>query len=408
MTPGPAQRLLSSPLMSSLRIHRLKGTRALSSAIVSPSNRFFWRDANLPIEEASTPPTSWYTDPLFLEQVEKKHTFKTWMNVGQTHQLKEEGDYCAVTVMDQPLLLTRSKGEIRAFYNVCRHHAAQIVDSNTSGRLCMEKGERFSCPYHGWEYTADGRLAKAVSMKGCKNFSARDFGLRALPVDVLGPWIYVNLGGGEGKLTDQPDVRLISDMLEESRYRDLRYVKSATYHFNCNWKVYIDNYLDGGYHVGVAHPKLAKELNLDAYKRYPTQGHDFYLQTCPSSGTASSTNRVEGEALYIYQYPNVCINRYGQWMDINIVYPTGPSSTAVQFHWYADGALLDCSTAGSIEQSLKDSEQVQVEDMELCERVQRGLVSDGYEVGRYAPSLEGKYSSSSDSSSCCCDAIPSV
>lgn len=126
-----------------------------------------------------------------------------------------------------------------------------------------------------------------------------------------------------------------------------------------NLQVFIDNYLDGGYHVPIAHPRLAQSLDMTTYTR---AGFDnFFLQSSkskapetlsmPSSSSTFTTNEIivsntdntnttssslsavdnrvsDGSkpALYLYHYPNLCVNRYGRWMDTNIVWPTGVES----------------------------------------------------------------------------------
>ncbi len=62
------------------------------------------------------------------------------------------------------------------------------------------------------------------------------------------------------------------------------------------------------------------------------------------------------EAAYAFVYPNLMINRYGPWMDTNIVTPTGPQSCTVRFDWWLEEHL--CHDSALIEQSLADSEQV--------------------------------------------------
>lgn len=350
--------------------------------------KFAWPSAHLPIEAAHTPPSSWYTDPVFYEQVEKKHTFKTWLNVGRAAEVAKDGEYMALTVNDQPIIIARHDGKLRAYFNVCRHHAAQILDDGCKGQLTA--GQRFVCPYHGWEYNIEGRLAKAHLLKGCQGFKASENGLKTLPVEQLGPWVYVNFGSPDIPLTAaQPDLAKVSAMLDDSGYADLVHLTSKDYILNCNWKIFLDNYLDGGYHVAIAHKSLSANLNLEAYCRSRLDG--FYLQTCPAKESSERLG-TEGrckEALYVFQHPNVCINRYGQWMDTNIVFPLSVDKCLVKFDWFVHPSLLG---AKSIEQSLADSELVQQEDISLCERVHRGVRSDGYDAGRYAPSLEeGEY-----------------
>eukprot|EP01031_Cornospumella_fuschlensis_P034189 gene34189-41387_t len=370
-------------------IPRLSSVR---SALYSPvrrshGGRFDWPHHSGSIAAASTPPSSWYLDPQFLSEVEQQHTFKTWLNVARADQLQREGDYLSLTVLGQPILITRGgQGQLKAFYNVCRHHAAQIVDDNVQGSMSAQ--DRFVCPYHGWEYNVDGRLTKAHKMKGCENFSAKNFGLNSLPVAQVGLFIYVNFSPSKSQdiHADLPDLQEVHALLRDTQYEQLRHVHSKSYELDCNWKVFIDNYLDGGYHVSVAHPALAAALDLQKYTRRALR--HSYVQACPSrpeSARLAGGAEACREALYIFQYPNVCVNRYGQWLDTNIVFPLGAQRCRVLFDWFAHPSVSD----SEVQRSLRDSEVVQQEDIFLCERVQKGLRSDGYEVGRYAPSLEG-------------------
>ena len=402
--------------------------RQLSSHHHSP---YYWPGYDMGIERAITPPSSWYKDPQFFEEVEANHTFRQhWLLVGRTDELTQHGDYLARTIMKQPILIVRNTDNkdaksnntsynaassgYQAFFNVCRHHAAQICDEG-KGHLNCDKGQRFTCPYHGWQYNLEGKLTKAVKMKGCQDFSVKDFGLISIPLAVVGPWIYIKFPSAPAAASaskseqsstaasiheDLPDLQHIEHLLQQSQYQDLVHIESRKYVLNCNWKVFIDNYLDGGYHVPVAHKQLSANLQLKDYKRY---GYEhFYLQTCPpkatdqaSVGSARSAasadlakDRLSGqEALYIYQYPNICINRYGSWMDTNIVWPIGPNQCEVTFDWFIHRDLA--SQTEMIQESIQQSDVVQQEDIWLCDRVQTGINSWGYEVGRYAPELEG-------------------
>ncbi len=380
--------------------HHGNGGSILRPAVSSQSP-FHWPGYEKGIERATTPPSSWYKDAAFLNEVEANQTFrKHWLLVGRTDELLQDGDYLARTIMKQPLLIvknssTTTNSGYQAFFNVCRHHAAQICDEG-KGHLDCSKGQRFTCPYHGWQYNIEGKLTKAVKMKGCQEFSVKDFGLVSVPLAIVGPWIYVKFPTPGTQTTstihdDLPDLIPIETMLQKSNYTDLIHLETRKYILNCNWKVFIDNYLDGGYHVPVAHKQLSSNLQLKDYKRY---GYDnFYLQTCPPKEEPQqqdlAKDRLTGqEALYIYQYPNICINRYGSWMDTNIVWPIGPNQCEVIFDWYIHKDLVN--QKDMIEESIKQSDVVQQEDIWLCDRVQAGIESWGYEVGRYAPELEGK------------------
>jgi phenylpropionate dioxygenase-like ring-hydroxylating dioxygenase large terminal subunit len=145
-------------------------------------------------------------------------------------------------------------------------------------------------------------------------------------------------------------------------------------------------------------------------KTYRREGYkNFFLQSCESSSshtdTGQSVSTVDSEssrpvrssriagggndrALYLFHYPNLCINRYGKWMDTNIVWPDGPDNCIVDFEWYAERETK--ADENFVKSSIADSEVVQAEDIMLCERVQKGLKSSAYRgrEGRYSPILE--------------------
>ncbi|GMY35273.1 choline monooxygenase, chloroplastic, partial [Fagus crenata] len=150
--------------------------------------------------------------------------------------------------------------------------------------------------------------------------------------------------------------------------------------------VFCDNYLDGGYHVPYAHKGLASGLQLQSYstKMY----EKVSIQSCKggSMDRKDDYGRLGSKVLYAFIYPNFMINRYGPWMDTNLVLPLGPRRCQVVFDYFLEASLKDDKAL--IERSLEDSERVQMEDIVLCEGVQRGLESPAYSTGRYAPTVE--------------------
>ncbi|KQK17362.1 hypothetical protein BRADI_1g33960v3 [Brachypodium distachyon] len=163
------------------------------------------------------------------------------------------------------------------------------------------------------------------------------------------------------------------------------YQSRREYIIECNWKVFCDNYLDGGYHVPYAHGALASGLQLQSYETLTYER--VSVQRCESApAEQEDIDRLGTKAIYAFVYPNFMINRYGPWMDTNLAVPLDATRCKVVFDYFLDESLLD--DQDFIDQSLKDSEQVQIEDIALCEGVQKGLESPAYGVGRYAPSVE--------------------
>lgn len=329
------------------------------------------------VESAHTPPASWYTSPEFFS-LDAKALKKNWQPVGSIHLLKEDKSFFSGDFLGEPYVVVKgSDGEIRAFYNVCRHHATCLVkDSGVS------ESSEFVCPYHGWTYGLDGALKRAPQLGAIKNFQKEKMGLVPIPVHLFGPLIFLNFSRQELAFPD--DWSSLKKKLDATEWEKLHFVKRKSYEIKCNWKVYVDNYLDGGYHVQHLHKDLAGQLNLEDYKIENFTSHT--IQSCEGA-QHNKSERIGGEALYVWLHPNFMINRYGDIMDTNWVIPLGPDRCLTVFDYY----FIDHTTEKAklfIAESLKASDVVQQEDIEISESVQRGLNSAAYDIGRYAPVLE--------------------
>jgi choline monooxygenase len=329
-----------------------------------------------PLEKASTIPAPWYFDTR-IAQLERESVFAAgWQAVGRADAVKEPGQFFTIDVNGEPLLIARGEdGILRGFYNVCRHHAAAVVPE-TAG--CAKQ---FRCPYHGWTYGNDGALKGMVEFEGVCNFDRKDNGLVPVRLDTWEKFVFVNLDGKAAALVEflgkVPALVAPLKIIEKLHYFDRR-----IYTLNCNWKVYVDNYLDGGYHVPHAHKGLSSVVE---YTKYTIENFErSCLQSSPldSSGALESSigSTRQGHAFYLWIYPNFMINAYSGVMDTNLVLPLGVDKCAVIFDYY----FTDISSAAAQHhrESIAVSEKVQDEDMAICDSVQRGLASRAYVAGR--------------------------
>ncbi|CAK9171580.1 unnamed protein product [Ilex paraguariensis] len=390
--PFPSSRpSLNSIFNSSKPInHSLSSSSSSSSCDTSHQALTLVHEFNpqIPIQEALTPPSSWYTDPSFFSLEVDRVFYRGWQAVGYAEQIKEPHDFFTGRLGNVEYVVCRDdNGKIHAFHNVCRHHAS-ILSFGSGKKSC------FVCPYHAWTYGLDGALIKATRITGIKNFDVHEFGLIPLKVAIWGPFVLLNL---EKEIVPQeePDSNTVgnewlgssSEILSTKGVdSSLSYVCRREYTIECNWKVFCDNYLDGGYHVPYAHKGLASGLKLESYST--TMFEKVSIQRCDGDQVESEEDfdRLGSKALYAFIYPNFMINRYGPWMDTNLVLPLGPRKCQVVFDYFLDASLK--ADKAFIERSLQDSERVQMEDIVLCEAVQRGLESPAYCCGRYAPTVE--------------------
>jgi choline monooxygenase len=332
-------------------------------------------DDKAALPEASTIPGPWYVDARIAE-VEAQTVFsKTWQMVGRSEQVEKQGQFVTANVAGEPIVVVRGNdGLLRGFYNVCRHHAAAVV-TEPCGQASI-----LHCPYHGWNYGLDGSLKGMPEFDGVKNFERQQNGLVPVKAETWEKFVFVNLDPQAAPLHE-----FLGGLVKRVAplgVSKLHYFDSRTYDIHCNWKVFVDNYLDGGYHV----PHLHKGLNsvLD-YKEYTIENEDRYcLQSSPmvagKEDAATASTRQGDRAWYFWQYPNLMINCYEGYMDTNLVLPVDVDHCRVIFDFY----FGDISEARGQynEQSVAVGARVQEEDLSICEAVQRGLKSRAYGAGR--------------------------
>ena len=328
-----------------------------------------------PLEKASTIPSPWYFDAR-IARLENERVFAhTWQVAGRVDQVRGKGQFFTVELGEEPIVVARGEdGVLRAFYNVCRHHAAAVV-TEPCGQASI-----LHCPYHGWNYGLDGTLKGMPEFDGVKNFERKDNGLVAVKVETWEQFVFVNLD-----VEAAPLKAFLGGLVQRVAplgLSKLHYYASQTYDIHCNWKVFVDNYLDGGYHV----PHLHKGLNsvLD-YKQYTIENEDRYcLQSSPmvtsDEHAATGATRKGDRAWYFWLHPNFMFNCYEGYLDTNLVIPVDVDHCRVIFDYY----FSDVSESGGAynEQSVAVGNQVQDEDLGICEAVQRGLKSRAYGAGR--------------------------
>ena len=256
------------------------------------------------LAKAKTIPSSWYTDAAMLSLEQAQIFRRTWQLVAHISQLQEVGDFFTCDVAGEPIVLVRSQdGQLRGFFNVCKHRAGPVA------RGCGRR-KSLQCFYHGWTYSLEGELLRAPEFEGVACFDQKDFALDPVRVEQWGPFLFANLD------PDAPPLReYLGDIPEETAHiplMEMGHYKRVDYYIDCNWKVYVDNYLEG-YHIPTAHPGLFKEVD---YKQYFVETQRYYSkQHSPIRNPNSLYRRdlppdKEPEALYYWLFPNVMLNFY--------------------------------------------------------------------------------------------------
>ena len=331
---------------------------------------------HVPVERAFTIPANWYTDPIF-EELDRRSVFETcWQYAGHLSELQAPGDVLRLKVGSKPILVVRdSDASIKAFHDVCRHRGGPLR-ATRSGTCVLQ------CAYHGWTYQLDGSLRGMPRFDRTELFDKKDFGLVPVEVSVWESMVFVRTKPGGVDLAD-----LMSGIRERIAPIDIKgfsHHKTIVYEVASNWKVYVDNFLEG-YHVPFVHPELCKMYD---FRNYTTELARWYsLQTAPLSEEENIYSSGGGRAFYYFVYPNFMMNILPGRLQTNLVVPDGPDRCKVVFGYFYDrppGAERDRLAR----EDLDYSDHIQDEDREVCEQVHERLKAGVYQRGRFSPEAE--------------------
>jgi len=334
------------------------------------------------IEDAWTLPSALYTDSNVFAAEKERIFSRTWQVVGHSRQVSNPGDYFTSEVAGEPLLFVRgSDRKLRGFYNVCRHRAGPPAEGCGSRKL-------FRCAYHGWTYDLDGTLISATEIEGVKGFRPEDFALAPVRTEEWFNLVFANLDPQAAPLLET--LGELPSQAAKFSFAEMKLFERRTYDMKCNWKTYVDNYLEG-YHLPSVHPGLNRELDFNAYIVEPHAGYVRQFSPIRGAQSGDTTPRRYQEARehlttdYFCVFPNWMLNCYPDNISLNIVLPVEPERTLAIFEWYLPEKD---HTSAAAKASVEFSDQIQIEDVGICEAVQKNLRSRSYSRGRFSVKQE--------------------
>ncbi len=317
-----------------------------------------------------------YVDPLW-STFERDAIFKrTWQWVCHTEKLREPGSFVTVEVAGQPLCVVRDQdGALRAFYNVCKHRAHELLQGE--GRT-----SKIMCPYHAWTYDLTGQLRRAPETESLADFNVRDICLDQVQVEEFCGFVFVNLDP-EAK----PLAELSGDLGKEIMHwapdvGRLTFAHRLTYDIKSNWKNVVDNFLEC-YHCPTAHKDFCTLVDMDTYK---VTTHGIYSSHMAEAGKTANTAygvedaTVKDHAVW-WLWPNTCLMRYpgrGNFIVLHVI-PIGPDRTLETYDFFLEEP--DPNEA-EVEAIRYIDDVLQAEDIALVESVQRGMSTPAFTQGR--------------------------
>ncbi|MEX0303731.1 MAG: SRPBCC family protein [Leisingera sp.] len=327
-----------------------------------------------------------YTRAEWFSADQREILAKSWQWVCHVEKLREPGAFVTAEIAGQPVAVVRGRdGALRAFYNVCKHRAHELLsgEGNTT---------RIMCPYHAWVYKLDGQLVRAPETEHLENFSTGDICLDQVQVEEFAGFIYVNLDPSAPPLHKQS-----GDLETEIRHwapdiDQLTFGHRLTYDIKSNWKNVVDNFLEC-YHCPTAHKDFCDLVDMDTYK---VTTYGIYSSHMAEAGKGANTAydvsnaTVRTHAVW-WLWPTTCLMRYpgrSSIIVLNII-PVGPDRTLETYDFFLETPEPDQMELDAIRYL---DEVLQREDIAICESVQRGMNTPAFTQGRIVndPTGSGK------------------
>ena len=308
---------------------------------------------------------------------------RSWQWVCHVEKLREPGAFVAVEIAGQPVAVLRDKtGSLRAFYNVCKHRAHQLLSGEG-------QTSRIMCPYHAWVYALDGRLVRAPHTETLEDFKAGDICLDEVQVEEFCGFVYINLDGQAPALSEQSgnletEIRHWAPDIDK-----LTHGHRLTYDIKSNWKNVVDNFLEC-YHCPTAHKDFCDLVDMDTYK---VTTYGIYSSHMAEAGKGAnsaydvSNATVRTHAVW-WLWPTTCLMRYpgrSSMIVLNVI-PVGPNRTLETYDFFLETPEPDPMELDAIRYL---DEVLQVEDIGLVESVQKGMETPAFTQGRIVNDPDG-------------------
>ena len=328
--------------------------------------------------------SDYYLDQQVFELEKEKIFYRSWQYVAHELMLPDPGDYITLKICDENLFVIRSAdGELRAFYNVCRHRAHELLQGSGNVRKLIV------CPYHAWSYDNGGSLVNARLSDGRPGFDKAEFGLVEIRLELFCGCVFVNLDDHAKSLASiagdlEQDIRSQLPYIDELQLSGSNLLGETE--MQAGWKVVVDNYVEC-YHCRPAHRDFASLIDM---KTYQVDVFEYWSrQTGPDIRYNNSAYEVDPEygmqrSIFWYLWPNTTFNVLpgSQELTVFAIRPVDIQTT------YFGGQSF--SAEGHMYQPRADyaADILAPEDISLCESVQRGLSSRSYDQGTYMVSPE--------------------
>jgi phenylpropionate dioxygenase-like ring-hydroxylating dioxygenase large terminal subunit len=338
---------------------------------------------------AKTLPQDYFVSPEIFAEEQEKIFSRQWVLVGHQSAIAQPGDYFISEVANENLIVVRDKrGEIRGFYNVCRHRGSRLIE-NRNGQLSAA----IQCPYHAWTYALDGRLLGAPHMDDVPDFNKGDYSLHPVNVAMWEGFIFLNLADSPAPL--EKWFAALAGKFSRWKSPTLRSAKRIEYDVRANWKVIFENYSECYHCLGV-HPELSKISPYDSAENDLTEGPFLggFMRIAKGRSLTMSGNACAlpmekfGEedfrlVFYYSIFPNMLLSLHPDYVMVHQLQPQSAERTLILCDWFFHPEAFKHNNFDP-DDAIQFWDMVNKQDWHVCELSQQGISSRAYEPGPYS------------------------
>lgn len=361
----------------------------------------FWAPQRNAVDASFAMQPAVYADEDYFAAEQERLFGRAWVAVALAEQVAQPGRLLVRSVGGRSVLLTRSDAGLGGFLNSCRHRGTELAE-----RDC-DIANTIRCPYHRWHYSADGRLVAAPLFDEVPrdDFDMADYGLIRVRTETWGPLVFVCLNDDTPPLMewlgDLPE-RLAAYGFSEWRSTGLD-GSARTFDVGANWKLIVENFAEY-YHLPWVHPELAKVSRVPDHYRYQGPGmycgqtttpisgdeRDDWL-TLPAAAGLDASDAASGR--FVALFPNVTLAVLPSHMFLMVLQPLAAGRTLEHCTFlFPPGPMTASEPSAELRESFKITRrfwiEVNDEDIDICERAQRGISLGGAPPGPLAPRFE--------------------
>jgi glycine betaine catabolism A len=335
-------------------------------------------------------PQRYFVSPEIFAKEQDRIFANHWMVVGHQSQISGSGAYLTQQAGGESLIILRDqRGEVRAFYNVCRHRGTRLCEEH-SGQL----RETIRCPYHAWTYGLDGRLVGAPHMDKVEGFDKAQHSLRSVSLSVWEGFIFVNLAEKPNSL--EKAFAPLAGKFTHWNLAQLRPARRIEYEVRANWKLIFENYSEC-YHCPLVHPALSKLTPYDSAENdlcegpflggfMPiTKGHSL---TMSGNACALPVGDIKAEdhhrVFYYSVFPNMLLSMHPDYVMVHQVWPQSPERVTILCDWFFHPDAFERADFHP-DDAIAFWDMTNRQDWHVCELSQQGIASRAYRPGPYSP-----------------------